>query len=168
MRVLFEINWDLILSHLIYVGLEIPITVVMENSIFWNIIPCSPLKVKRRFGGTCLLNLHECFLFGLFIVPTDGSDVFPETSVDLKRAARSYTPEDMIFHISFRFLIRVCSYSISGWVRFLTRRAAQLAACGPCTRWYPCHWINFSSQGEILFCTILFFQLVRRHGFCVL
>jgi hypothetical protein len=25
----------------------------MKGSIFWDIRPCSPLKVNRRFGGTC-------------------------------------------------------------------------------------------------------------------
>jgi hypothetical protein len=31
---------------------------VMKSSIFWYITPCSPLKVNRRFGGTCRLHLH--------------------------------------------------------------------------------------------------------------
>jgi hypothetical protein len=26
----------------------------MQSSIFWDITPCSPLKINRRFGGTCL------------------------------------------------------------------------------------------------------------------
>jgi hypothetical protein len=30
----------------------------MKNSIFRDITPCSPLKVNRRFGGTCRLHLH--------------------------------------------------------------------------------------------------------------
>jgi hypothetical protein len=30
----------------------------MKGSLFWDIRPCSPLKVNRRFGGTCRLNLH--------------------------------------------------------------------------------------------------------------
>jgi hypothetical protein len=29
-----------------------------KNSIFWSIIPCSPLKVNWHFGGTCQLHLH--------------------------------------------------------------------------------------------------------------
>jgi hypothetical protein len=27
--------------------------VVMKSNIFWDIMPCSPLKVNRRFGETC-------------------------------------------------------------------------------------------------------------------
>jgi hypothetical protein len=30
-----------------------------KNSVFWNITPCSLLKVSRRFGGTCRLDLDE-------------------------------------------------------------------------------------------------------------
>jgi hypothetical protein len=32
--------------------------VVMESSILWDIKPCSPLKVHRRFGGMCHLHFH--------------------------------------------------------------------------------------------------------------
>jgi hypothetical protein len=30
--------------------------VQQNNSLFWDITPCSPLKVNRRFGGACRLN----------------------------------------------------------------------------------------------------------------
>jgi hypothetical protein len=32
--------------------------VTQKNSVFWDITPCSPLKVNRRFGGTCHLHLQ--------------------------------------------------------------------------------------------------------------
>jgi hypothetical protein len=64
-------------------GTKIRTTVVIKQSIFWDITPCSPLKVNRRFGGVYLLHLQcrkisrerhpllaTCFqsgfLFGLF------------------------------------------------------------------------------------------------------
>jgi hypothetical protein len=28
----------------------------MKTSVFWDITPCNPLKVGRRFGGTCRLH----------------------------------------------------------------------------------------------------------------
>jgi hypothetical protein len=31
----------------------------MKSTIFWDITPCSPLTVNRRFGGTCRLDLHD-------------------------------------------------------------------------------------------------------------
>jgi hypothetical protein len=30
----------------------------LKRSVFWNITPCSLLKVNRRFGGTCRLHLQ--------------------------------------------------------------------------------------------------------------
>jgi hypothetical protein len=58
----------------------------MESTIFWDKTPCSPLKAKRRFGGTYLIHLqgrrsvkvggslfatcfHAGFLLGLFFDP---------------------------------------------------------------------------------------------------
>jgi hypothetical protein len=53
------------------------------STIFWDIRPCSPLKVNGRFGGTYRLHLHllvTCFhagfLLGLFLHPEDGGDMF--------------------------------------------------------------------------------------------
>jgi hypothetical protein len=34
------------------VGFEVLTAVVMKSYIFWDITPCIPLKVNRRFGGT--------------------------------------------------------------------------------------------------------------------
>jgi hypothetical protein len=65
----------------------------MKSTIFWDITPCSPLKVKQCLGGifasifmvegqtkeetrmkfTCYL-IHAGFLFGLFFDPEDGGD----------------------------------------------------------------------------------------------
>jgi hypothetical protein len=42
----------------------------------WDITPCSPLKVNRRFGGTCS----------------------SEMSVDTQRTTRQYNPEDRTLH----------------------------------------------------------------------
>jgi hypothetical protein len=70
---------------------------VMMRSVFWDITPCSPLKVNRRFGGTCRLHLHglrisqainqhkacsACYLLhtgyllGLFFDDGDGGNMF--------------------------------------------------------------------------------------------
>jgi hypothetical protein len=39
--------------------------VFMKSSIFWDKTPCSPLKVKRRFGGICRLHLYGRKTLGL-------------------------------------------------------------------------------------------------------
>jgi hypothetical protein len=41
-----------------FVGFEVLTAVVMSNSIFWDITPCSPLKDNRRLGGTCHIHLR--------------------------------------------------------------------------------------------------------------
>jgi hypothetical protein len=35
-----------------FVGFGILTAVVMNSAIFWDMTPCSPLKVNRCFGGT--------------------------------------------------------------------------------------------------------------------
>jgi hypothetical protein len=39
-------------------GYEILTAVVMKGSVLWDITPCTPLKVNRRFEGTCRLHLQ--------------------------------------------------------------------------------------------------------------
>jgi hypothetical protein len=64
----------------------------LKSTIFWDITPCSPLKINRHFGGTYRLHLHgrsisrarnyvaTCFhagfLIGLFFDREDGGDMF--------------------------------------------------------------------------------------------
>jgi hypothetical protein len=61
--------------------------VVRKNSISWDITQCSPLKINRRFGGICPLQLQgrtspACYLFyggfllGLFLNPEGERDIF--------------------------------------------------------------------------------------------
>jgi hypothetical protein len=57
-------------------------------SVFWDKIPCSPVKTPHHFGGTYRLHLqrrrvssacsllHAGFLLGLLIDPEDGGDIF--------------------------------------------------------------------------------------------
>jgi hypothetical protein len=37
---------------------EVLTAVVVNNTIFWDITPCSPLRVDRRFGGTYRLHVQ--------------------------------------------------------------------------------------------------------------
>jgi hypothetical protein len=45
----FEL-WNI---HKDYERFEVLTVVVMKSYIFWNTIPCSQLKINRRFRGTC-------------------------------------------------------------------------------------------------------------------
>jgi hypothetical protein len=38
---------------------EVLTAVFIESIIFWDIMLCSPLKVNRRFGGTCHFLLQD-------------------------------------------------------------------------------------------------------------
>jgi hypothetical protein len=40
------------------VGFGVLTTVVIESSVLWDIMPCSPLKVNQHFRGKCYLHLQ--------------------------------------------------------------------------------------------------------------
>jgi hypothetical protein len=40
------------------VGFDVLTAVFMKSSIFWNIIPCSTLKINQHFGGKIRLYLQ--------------------------------------------------------------------------------------------------------------
>jgi hypothetical protein len=44
----------------------------VKVSIFWNITPCSPLKVNRRVGRALLVTCSHAFFFD----PEDGGEIF--------------------------------------------------------------------------------------------
>jgi hypothetical protein len=77
----------------IIVQSEVITAVVMKNSLFWDITPCSPFEVSRRLGVTCrrllqgprirqVRNRHEALLA-----------ICSETSVKFQRTTRYYIPE---------------------------------------------------------------------------
>jgi hypothetical protein len=60
--------------------------VVVENSVFWDAMPYSPLKVNHRFEGTRYLHLvcsllHAGFLLVLLFNPEDIGDLFLENDL---------------------------------------------------------------------------------------
>jgi hypothetical protein len=52
-----------------YVGFEVITVVVMKSAIFWDIMPCSLLKVNQALPAA---SFHSGFLLGLFLNPEDG------------------------------------------------------------------------------------------------
>jgi hypothetical protein len=69
--------------------------------IFWDIMPCSPFEVIRRFGGTYrLLLLLSGYLAWLIPGPWRWRRYIPyETSVDFQRTTRLHIPEDRTFQL---------------------------------------------------------------------
>jgi hypothetical protein len=52
-----ELNYLRLGTTLCIVGFEVLTGVVRKRTIFWDITPCIPLKVNRRFGGTYRLHI---------------------------------------------------------------------------------------------------------------
>jgi hypothetical protein len=74
-------------------------------SVFWDITPCSLLKVSRRFGGTFRLapaELAACFALVPFLAKSWTLKMeaicSTETSVEFQRATRRCIPEDRTLH----------------------------------------------------------------------
>jgi hypothetical protein len=88
--------------------------VVMKSIIFWGMMPCSLLSMKRRFGGTYRLHLQgrrhnfsknqEASRWQEFCLLVLGKIIFStlkmeaicssETSLDTQQTTRRHTPED--------------------------------------------------------------------------
>jgi hypothetical protein len=47
------------LKRIPHVGFEVLTAVFMKSSIYWDITPCTPLKVNRRFGGIYRIHLQD-------------------------------------------------------------------------------------------------------------
>jgi hypothetical protein len=91
------------------VGFEVLTAVVMKSTIFWNITPCSPLSVNRRFGGTYRLHLQDrksklsknaCHLLScwylaqlIFLTLKMEAMCSSETSVDTQQTTWRHIPE---------------------------------------------------------------------------
>jgi hypothetical protein len=114
------------------IGFEALTAVVMKSTIFWDITPCSPLSVNRRFGGTYRLHLqgrrnqHEsrwrpgetgiavvtCHLLSrwflsqlMFSTLKMEAICSTETSVDTKRTTWRYIPADGTLQTTERFVL---------------------------------------------------------------
>jgi hypothetical protein len=87
------------------VGFEVLTSVVTKSHIFWDIPPCSPLKVNRQFEATfrlyiqlCLLPASRWFLAWLILRPLRWRQHVPPKA-DFQRTTRCYIPEDKTLHI---------------------------------------------------------------------
>jgi hypothetical protein len=79
-------------------GFEVLTTVIVKSSIFWNITPCSPLKVNRRFGETSSRVPPAFTQVSCLVYSPLKMVCFSETSVDFQRTTPCNIPEDIILH----------------------------------------------------------------------
>jgi hypothetical protein len=49
-------------TEFLITGYKFRTTVIINNPIFWDKMPCSPLTSNRLFGGICRLHLQGCLL----------------------------------------------------------------------------------------------------------
>jgi hypothetical protein len=97
----------------------------MKNFIFWDIMPCRPLKVNRRFGGTCRLHLSGR------TVRQSKKLALSLPAVDLQRTTRSYIPQDRTITTTVKtsnptFLNHLFERDSVPWLCKRSRRRATL------------------------------------------
>jgi hypothetical protein len=115
MRGIEFLGFEITQVKLLVVRFEVFTAVVTKSIIFWDITPCSPLSVNRRFGGTNRLHLQgvkisvkvelclppaftlvSCSAY--FSTPKMGAPCSSEMSVDFQRTTRRYITEDRTLH----------------------------------------------------------------------
>jgi hypothetical protein len=95
--------------------IEVSSAIVMKDSLFGDITPCSALKVNRRFAGTCDLHLHgrrigqvsspyhllsfRCFAWLILRPWIWKRHVLPKSRLNFERTARPCIPEHTILNI---------------------------------------------------------------------
>jgi hypothetical protein len=107
----------------------------MKSSIVWDITLCSPLKVNRRFEGTCHLHMQDrrrnqqeadkhippiCFMLTscLLYCFTMKMELkcFSETSPDFQRITQFCIPEDRTLHSDRCENVRSYEAGTFGWM----------------------------------------------------
>jgi hypothetical protein len=102
---------------------EVLTALVVNNTVFWYITPCSRLKISRSFGGICRLHLQgrrinrarnqPCFPPAFTLVSCSfhiytlkmKATCSTETLADFQRTTRRYTTDDSTLHLH---AIRFC------------------------------------------------------------
>jgi hypothetical protein len=84
-------------SREVRIRFEVLTAAVMKSSIFWDIMPCSPLEVNGRSGGSrrsvaTYFTLVSCLAYSSTLRMEATCSC--ETSVDFKRTTRRYITED--------------------------------------------------------------------------
>jgi hypothetical protein len=94
-----------------HIGVQVLTALVMRSYVFWDITPCSPLKVIRRFGGICSLHLKGRRISRERNQRENGwqaehtlkmeAKCSSKMSVDFQRTTQFYIPEDRILRLGY-------------------------------------------------------------------
>jgi hypothetical protein len=117
----------------------------MRSSVFWDITPCSPLNVNRRFGRTCRLHLqgrrtshvrdqHEAgyslppaFMLVSYLAYPSAlkmeATCSSETSVHFQRTTQRYILKDRTLWAA---IISLCADTVVGYIQFKPRISFKL------------------------------------------
>jgi hypothetical protein len=57
-----------IISFLLSYLYKVKLIIELKSPIFWDIMPCSQLRISRRFGATCRLHQSEQLLLAVFMM----------------------------------------------------------------------------------------------------
>jgi hypothetical protein len=90
-------------THATVEEFEVLTAVLMKSTIFWDITPCSPLKINGRFGGTYRLHLQLYLPSAFTLVSCSAyfstmkmeAACSSQTSINFQRNTRRYIPEDI-------------------------------------------------------------------------
>jgi hypothetical protein len=128
----------------------------MERFIFWDITPCSPLKVNRCFGGTWRFHLlatcsHSGFLLNSFSTLKMEAIYASKTSVDFQRTTRRYAPEYRRLQTNFPLGSLVSVLIIpQAVIRWLPTAAARVRAKVIWDlSWAKWHWGRFHPSTSV-------------------
>jgi hypothetical protein len=111
-------------------GFEVLTAVVMNSSIFWDIMPCSPLEVNQRFGEICHLSLQSRRMSQArnqreskwqFSTLKMGATYSSEPSVYFQRTTWRYIQENTILLVT-----EECSHP-TYWKRCLQKHSSHLS-----------------------------------------
>jgi hypothetical protein len=75
-----------------HVGFEVLTAVVIKSSVFWDMTQCSPLKVDRRFRGTCPLH-RQCWRVSQREISVKQATIFASLTLQPWRWRWQFTPK---------------------------------------------------------------------------
>jgi hypothetical protein len=97
---------------IIYLRFNVLAEIVMKSSIFWNIMPCSPFKVNRRFGG-----IYRIYLQGLLVSQSRNQvDAFSKESSESGGGEKSARQETRVNQAAGNALLAACFMQFLTWL----------------------------------------------------
>jgi hypothetical protein len=89
-----------------------------KSSIFWDITPCSPLKVYRSFGVTCLIHLQMNNKISK--KPGDfqrNTRCYPKITIDERSSNPTYGGEAVDNKMKAKSNVQETAYSLGKWLK---------------------------------------------------